>query len=519
MDRLYINGQIITPVGVRDAMIIRDNRFLFVGDYEDAIAQFIGYETIDLHRQVVIPGFNDSHLHLFGTAFTMERLSLHQASSITHLQQLIREYIQSNAFNGMYVGARGFNQDFFVEGRFPTKNELDQISTQIPIIATRVCGHIAVLNTKALELSHIDSSTLVDGGEIDFESGLLTEKALNLIFTNSQAITKDEVKRLLINGMNVANSYGITTLQTDDLMHAFPDDFEKMIEVYDELDKEGLLTCRIRVQSQLPDIKKLCSYITKGYANKYYSDKLKMGPLKILTDGTLGARTAAMSMPYADDPSTKGLLTYSDEELYELVKTAHIAKMSVAMHAIGDRAMIQVLDAYERVLSEYPRVDHRHTIIHCQITTKAILERMKRLDVYAAVQPIFIDYDMSVVYDRVGKLADTSYAFYTMQQMGINVAIGTDAPVESMNPFDNLRAATTRQSKKGKVYLEKEKMPIDVALDCYTYASAKQTRDEHYLGLIQEQYLADFVVLNITDIRDISLGSVDYVVFDGVRLS
>ncbi|MDP3130036.1 MAG: amidohydrolase family protein, partial [Bacillota bacterium] len=355
-------------------------------------------------------------------AFVMERLALQDVTSVGMLQEKLRAYLHSPAYNGDFIAGRGFNQDFFDVKTFPTKADLDQVSKDIPIIVTRVCGHIAVANTAALLRSSIDESTHIDGGEIDFHTGLLTEKALGCLFTSKLTTTKGEVKRLLIKGMDYANRYGITTLQTDDLMHAFPADFEKMIEVYRELDEQGLLTVRIRAQSNLPTIELLNKYVAKGYPNKVYSDRLKMGPLKILTDGTLGARTAAMSAPYKDDPATKGLLTYIDEALYDLVKTAHLANMSVAMHAIGDRALTQVLDAYERVLNEYPRTDHRHTIIHCQITTKAILERMARLGVYAAVQPVFIDVDMNVVKARVGtKLAMTSYAWKTMQDLGINV--------------------------------------------------------------------------------------------------
>jgi predicted amidohydrolase YtcJ len=167
------------------------------------------------------------------------------------------------------------------------------------------------------------------------------------------------------------------------------------------------------------------------------------------------------------------------------------------MHAIGDRAMTQVLDTYERVLTEYPRADHRHTIIHAQITTPAILERMRRLNVYAAVQPIFIDYDMTVVKDRVGiELAQTSYAWKTMQNLGINVAIGTDAPVEDINPFENIRAAVYRSNKAGQVYNLEEKMTVADAIHAYTKYSARQTWDEDLFGEIKVGHLADFAVLD-----------------------
>ena len=496
MTDLYYNARFFVGGSYAEAVLVEDGRFVYVGDRAEALARHTGGETVDLHGALVVPGFNDSHMHLYGMAATMERLSLQDVTSVGMLQEKLRAYLQSPAFNGDYLTGRGFNQDCFDVKVFPTRADLDAVSRDVPIIVTRVCGHIAVANTAALLRSDIDASTRVDGGTIDYPTGLVTEKALGCLFTSGLVTTKDEVKRLLIKGMRYANRYGVTTLQTDDLMHAFPDDFERMIEVYRELDEAGLLTVRIRAQSNLPTLDILKEYVAKGYPNKVYSERLKMGPLKILTDGTLGARTAAMSGPYHDDPSTKGILTYSDAELYELVKTAHRAGMSVAMHAIGDRAMTQVLDAYERVLNEYPRPDHRHAIVHCQITTKAILERMARLGVYAAVQPVFIDVDMNVVKARVGtKLAMTSYAWKSMQELGINVAIGTDAPVEDVNPFDNIRAAVYRKNKAGRVYNLREKISVADAILAYTKYSARQTRDEHELGEIKVGHFADFAVL------------------------
>lgn len=519
MRTLFYNGLFYQGLHFAEAMVIEENRIAFVGTKAEAESRFQIDDAINLDGKLVIPGFNDSHMHLFGTAFTMEQLHLHDVTSIPGLQSKLQNRLNSPDFNGVFLTARGFNQDYFVEKRFPTKKDLNQVSTTIPIVVTRVCGHICVCNSAALKASSITPSTQVEGGEIDFETGLLTEKALGLLFTNQMVPTKAEVKRLIKKGLKEAAKWGITTIQTDDLMHAFPHDFTKMIEVYQELDQAGELTARLVLQSQLPTLPLLNEYIEKAYPNRVFSDRLRMGPLKILTDGTLGARTAAMLKPYADEPNTLGVLTYSDEELYQLVKTAHQANMAVAMHAIGNRAMTQVLDTYERVLKELPRTNHRHTIIHCQITSKEILDRMAKLDVYAAVQPIFIDYDMQIVYDRVGELANTSYAFYTMIQKGINVAIGTDAPVEPMNPFENLRAAMTRTNPQGQVYLEHEKMPASVALDAYTKASAGQIGWENELGQLKAGYFADFVILNGNDLEKIYQLSIDRVYMDGKVVS
>lgn len=497
MTDLYTNAKFFTGEAFAEAVLVEDGRFVFVGSLEEAKKHHTGGQAIDLRKTLVLPGFNDSHMHLFGAAYVKGLLSLQDSKSVEEVLGRLTSRLESPNFQMPFLTARGFNQNQFTEKRFPTKTELDRVSSTLPIVITRVCGHIAIANSVALLWSNITETTTIEGGTIDFETGLLTEKALGLLFTADLKPSKDDVKRLVKQGMADAYRVGVTTIQTDDLMHAFPGDYEKMIEVYRELDEAGELPIRLRLQSQLPTIDLLKDYVAKGYPNKVYSDRLKMGPLKILTDGTLGARTAAMLSPYSDDPSETGILTYSNEALYELVKTAHQAGMSVAMHAIGDAAMTQVLDAYERVLTEDPRNDHRHCIIHCQITSEAILNRMARLQVYAAVQPIFIDADMEIVWDRVGTdRARTSYAWKSMIQKGINVALGTDAPVEDVNPIENIRAAVTRTNRGGHTYLPEQALTVQEAILAYTVASAKQTRDEQELGKIAPGYLADFAVWN-----------------------
>jgi len=497
MTELFYNAKFFIGEAFAEAILVEDGRFVFVGTLEEARKRHTGSHEVNLHKTLVLPGFNDSHMHLFGSAFVKEQLSLNDTKSVEDVLNRLKGRLLSLSFDAPFLSARGFNQNNFSDKRMPTRQELDAVSASLPIVVTRVCGHIAIANSAALSLSGIDASSRVEGGTIDVETGLLTEKALGLLFTADLKPTKEDVKRLVKNGVQDAIAVGVTTLQTDDLMHAFPYDYEKMIEVYRELDEAGELPIRLRLQSQLPRIDLLKDYIAKGYPNKVYSDRLKMGPLKILTDGTLGARTAAMIEPYSDDPSEKGILTYTNEELYLLVKTAHHAGMSIAMHAIGDAAMTQILDAYERVLKEEPRDDHRHCIIHCQITSEAILDRMAKMDVYAAVQPIFIDADMEIVYDRVGKhRADTSYAWKSMVDKGIHVAFGTDAPVEDVNPIENIRAAVTRTNRAGHVYLPEQAVSVADAIKAYTTASAKQTRDEHELGKIEVGYHADFTVWN-----------------------
>jgi len=506
MRKIIYNG-VIWPQknkSLCEAIVIDDDRIAFVGSNEDAF-QYQTEESwmLDLNGAFAMPGFNDSHLHLYGSALTKSQLMLFGVASHEELIESTKAYIQDRGIpNGKWVVGRGWNQDLFKEGPvFPTKHDLDRISSVHPIVLNRVCGHVMVANSLALKKSGIESTTKCpSGGTLDFETGTLTEHALGLVYKAIPDPSEDELENLLVSGMEYAASKGVTTLQTDDLNHLSQSGFERMLSIYERLEQEGKLKTRIRIQAQLPDEKTLKRFLDQNHHKKKRGTMLKIGPVKLLTDGTLGAKTAAMRSPYADDPLTKGFMTYSPETLNHLVEMAHNASMNVALHAIGDEAISRCLDAIENALIKKPNLDHRHAIVHCQITDEAILNRFKALGVTAIVQPIFIDYDMHIVESRVGaQLASTSYAFGTMVQKGIRVAIGTDAPIEDLDPLPNVQAAVTRKDKSGyppNGFHPEEKMSVEDALDRYTKTCAESTFDETILGSLEEGKLADFIVLD-----------------------
>jgi predicted amidohydrolase YtcJ len=500
------NGTIYTmdESKIASAIVLENEKIIYVGDDESALA----YQTtdswlLDLSKETVIPGLNDSHLHLYGLSLTRKQLSLLGSTSVQEVMDKTSTYINNHQIApGKWVVGRGWNQDFFEgEIRFPTKSDLDQISGAHPIVLTRVCGHMMIVNSKALEFAGITKDALPpSGGRIDFEAGMLSEKALGMVYKNIPDPDDAELEKMLRETMAYANSKGVTTLQTDDLYHLSQSDFHRMMKMYQKLDKEQKLTCRLVLQALLPQMEQLKAFIEEGYPNQVYSTYLKAGPLKILTDGTLGARTAAMRKPYHDDPLTKGLYTYQNDELYEIIETAHLAHMSVALHAIGDGAMTQVLDVIEEVLNKYPKDDHRHAIVHCQITDDEICNRMKKLNITAIVQPIFLDNDLHIVKSRVGEeLASTSYAFGSMLKKGIRVAIGTDAPIEDVNPFPNIYAAVTRKDKLGmpqEGHYPNEALSVEEAVYNYTVTCAYSSFDEEKTGMIKPGMLADLVVLD-----------------------
>ncbi|ERJ11201.1 amidohydrolase [Haloplasma contractile] len=511
MDLIIYNANAYTmenDVEKVEAIAIKQDRIVKIGTNNEILPLKMDQtKLINAKGHTVIPGINDSHLHLYMFGYFLNMVNTEAAKSIDDVTQITKRFIEErHVSKGNWVRGRGWNQDYFAdENRFPTRYDLDQISTEHPILLSRVCGHVIVVNSKALELCGIGKNPeQVEGGQIDLDEqgeplGIFRENALQLIHNNIPVPDLDEIKETLINGIKEANRFGITSLQTDDLSHLPNQDFKLMLQAYQELAEEGNLNARIYQQSLLPTKKMLEEFLSLGYTTGWGNEYFKIGPYKILSDGSLGARTAAMMNPYHDDPSTTGIMAFTQEELDDLIMTAHKGGMHVAVHCIGDRSMYNVFSSIEKTLKNYPRDDHRHGIIHCQITDETLLKKYKELDLIAHVQPIFLDYDIHIVEDRVGdELAKTSYAFKTLYDRGVHVAYGTDCPVVTINPFTNIYSAVTRQDLKGYPkggFNPSERVSVYDAVYQYTMGSAYASFEEENKGSIKEGKLADLTIL------------------------
>jgi len=293
---------------------------------------------------------------------------------------------------------------------------------------------------------------------------------------------------------------GITSIQTDDIAYTTDRDYELLFQAFKELDKEERLKLRIGEQCMISDPELLKEFFKKGYNHGYGNNRYRVNCIKIFSDGSLGARTAALKAPYNDAPDTKGIEIYNQDEINELVLISHMNNCPVAIHAIGDRGMEMSLNAIENAQRKNPSHNLRHGIVHCQITDEELLNRIKKLNVITFIQPIFIDYDMTIVYDRVGNaLSETSYAWKTMIDKGIHASFGTDCPVEKFDTMPNIYTAVTRKNVTGeekRVYLPNQKLSIDEALKAYTIEGAYASGEEHIKGSITAGKLADFILLN-----------------------
>lgn len=519
MDLILINGKVRTmdkSHPAAQAVAVDGGMFVKVGTNEDVLSlRTEGTKVVDLKGKLLLPGFNDSHMHLLNFGNSLKMVNLNDCKSIEDIVEKTRDFIKvRNIKKGTWVQGRGWNHDYFTtEKRFPTRYDLDRISTEYPIALSRACGHICTVNSKALKVMGITKdSPQVEGGRFDLDEngeplGIFREKALSLVYDTIPQPDINEVKSMLKEASAYANSMGLTSVQTDDFEHVGSNKFNMVIRAYQELENDEGLTLRVYEQCLLSNIGVLRDFLAQGFKTGYGDDYFKLGPLKLLSDGSLGARTAALTKPYSDDPSTSGILVYSQEQIDELVATAHNSGMHVAIHCIGDRSMYMAFDAIEKALRDNPRKDHRHSIVHCQITDETLLNRFKEMGVIAHVQPIFLHYDLHMVEDRIGKeRAKKTYAFKTLLDSGVHIGLGTDCPVEALDVMPNIYCAVNRKDLKGYPeggWLPEEKLSVEEAVYSYTMGGAYASFQEGIKGSITEGKLADMVVLN-SDIFEIS---------------
>ena len=487
--QIFHNATVYTGDGFTDAFAVEKGRFVAIG--AEALAQ--EGPRIDLGGAFVCAGFNDSHMHLlnYGRTLHMAPLESHTGS----LAQMLLCLKNAAPTRGWILG-RGWNQDRFSDvHRMPHRQDLDTVSTQLPVCAVRACGHALAVNSKAMEVLGITAETpSPDGGEIDFENGRFFDNAMDLVLNAIPAPDKQTLKNYIRTACRDLNRRGITSCHSDDycVFRTLP--WQTVNEAYRELEAEGTLTLRVREQCNLTTLPALTEFLRTDFPA---SDRFRMGPLKLLGDGALGARTAFLSRPYADEPGTRGLSVFTGAQFDQLIGTAHRSGMQVAVHCIGDACLDLVLDAIEKAQAAYPRTDARHGIVHCQITRPDQLARIAKGKLHVYAQSIFLDYDIHIVRERAGDtLAATSYSWKTLLKLGATVSNGSDCPVEAPNVLAGIQCAVTRQDLAGCApYLPREAFSVKEAIDSFTQAGAFAGFEEHTKGRIVPGHWADFVVL------------------------
>src|SRR5271165_1015052 len=499
-DVIFVNGDIYTQATPARAQAIadRDGRIVAVGS-NDEIRKLKGAHTrvVDLGGHFVMPGFNDSHVHLEEAGLELQSVDLRGTMSLQQMQQLIAAAAKAVAPGEWLVGG-GWDHTVWPDGKLPTRQDLDSITGNHPAVFSRVDGHIAVANTAALKAGGVTAQTQApEGGKIDHDAngeptGILRETARGLVESKVPPPTAARRRRAAELALADAARWGITSAQDNSSWDIFL--------VYEDLEREGKLTLRISEWLAFDDP---VGVVEQHRAHHPAGDPmLHTAMLKGFVDGSLGSRTAALLAPYSDDPGNSGLPRYEPDKLNRMAVERAAAGFQIGFHAIGDRAAQMALDAFaaaeESARENHQTRDFRFRIEHDQVITPTQFAQYRKLGVIASMQPSHLLTDMNWAMERIGpERAKTSYAWKEFLDNGVPLAFGTDYPVEPITPFRGVYAAVTRMNEAGtKRYYPEQKLTIEQALAAYTTGSAYAQFAEKQKGTLAPGMLADFVVLD-----------------------
>ena len=503
--RLFYNGHFYTGPGYAASVLwAQGGRIRALGGPELLAAAPPELPRTDLGGGWALPGFNDSHLHLLDVGRGLASVDLFGASGPADIAARCAAFVRAHAVPpGQAVYGNGWNQDLFAGPHaLPTRADLDTAVPDHPLLLDRVCGHIMLCNTAALRAAGITSQTPdppgggIDRGPGGEPNGLLRDNAAALVRPLLPAETPAACAGRWRAALAHAAAHGLTSVQTCDVRSR---DWPTVLAALEELDAQDALPLRLTLQCAMDTPADLQALWDAGYRPGAHGKRWKIGPLKLFLDGSLGARTAWLRGGYADAPGAHGLCCLPMAEALALARKADAAGMQVVAHAIGDGAMEEMLDIIETLNAPRGGANPlRHGVVHCQVTAPGQWDRLAALGAGALVQPIFLDYDHTIVTARCGAaLAGTSYAFGDAVRRGLPVSYGTDAPVESLDPLRNLYAAVTRRPLSGGApWQPQQAVTRAQALFCYTQGSAWQEFAEAEKGRLAPGFLADFTVLD-----------------------
>ena len=503
--RLFYNGHFYTGPGYAASVLwAQGGRIRALGGPELLAAAPPELPRTDLGGGWALPGFNDSHLHLLDVGRGLASVDLFGASGPADIAARCAAFVRAHAVPpGQAVYGNGWNQDLFAGPHtLPTRADLDAAVPDHPLLLDRVCGHIMLCNTAALRAAGITSQTPdppgggIDRGPGGEPNGLLRDNAVALVRPLLPAETPAACAGRWRAALAHAAAHGLTSVQTCDVRSR---DWPTVLAALEELDAQDALPLRLTLQCAMDTPADLQALWDAGYRPGAHGKRWKIGPLKLFLDGSLGARTAWLRGGYADAPGAHGLCCLPMAEALALARKADAAGMQVVAHAIGDGAMEEMLDIIETLNAPRGGANPlRHGVVHCQVTTPGQWDRLAALGAGALVQPIFLDYDHTIVTARCGTaMAGTSYAFGDAVRRGLPVSYGTDAPVESLDPLRNLYAAVTRRPLSGGApWQPQQAVTRAQALFCYTQGSAWQEFAEAEKGRLAPGLLADFTVLD-----------------------
>lgn len=479
-------GNLIDGTGsppIHDALvIIEDNKIKDVGPRkeikipEEAV-------VIDASGKTVVPGLIDSHTHFLAMGYRLTHLDLSKSTSIKEIIEGLNDYIETRGIQpGKWVQGRAWDDQNLAEKRYPTRYDLDTVSPENPVMLTRICGHMIVLNSRALEACKITQDTpnppggLVDKDKQDDLTGILRD-ARSLVQPFVSPPTYEELRQGLRDAIKYAHSLGVTGIHDA----SRPDEStpQSSTTPYVDARKDGELRLRCHVMT--------------GYPREPSGDEwLSFGTLKIGIDGSIGAQTALLYEPYANNPTTTGVYVGDKELNKERAFEAHEKRGIVAIHAIGDLAITEAIDRIEEVLYAEPRDDHRYRIEHYEYPAVEDIDKSMKLGIIASMQPNFVGewaWQGGMYETRLGqKRLQRCNPYRRLLDLGFHIPFGSDGM--PFHPLYGIWSAVNHPIRESRISVEE-------AVKCYTLEGAYATREEQFKGSIEPGKVADITILPI----------------------
>jgi predicted amidohydrolase YtcJ len=494
IDLIVHNAKIYTTnetFAIAEAMAIDNGKIIAIGAENEIKNKYLATEYVDAQKQAVYPGFIDAHCHFYHYAAFLQELNLNGTTSFDDMITKIVEYSKTNSYE--WILGTGWDQNDWDIKEFPTKEKLDELFPNTPIYLTRVDGHAAIANQKALDLAKIDINTTVNGGIIEKKNGKLTGILLDNALEKVKAIIPAKTKQQLTNELLVAQQklfeVGLTTIDEAGLDR-------KQIELIEELHKSNQL--KLKVYAMVSSTEELLDYyLQKG---PYKTDRLNVSSFKFYADGALGSRGACLLQPYSDilTHAHFGLMLHEKEFYEKYAPLLYKKGFQMNTHCIGDSANRQMITIYQKVLKGSN--DKRWRIEHAQVLDSVDFDLFANYNIIPSVQPTHATSDMYWASDRLGNdRIKNAYAYKKLLQQNGLIALGTDFPIESINPMFTFYAAVERKDAKGfpeNGFQKENGLTREESLKGMTIWAAIANFEETEKGSLEVGKSADFVMLN-----------------------
>jgi predicted amidohydrolase YtcJ len=500
-DLIFTGGRVHTVDAenhVAEALAVAGNRILFAGSNADVRARARpGAREVELRGRSLLPGFIDAHCHFvwLGSAQDEIDCKAQGMGSIDALVQAVRDRAATLP-PGAWIRGRGYDQTRLAEGRHPNRLDFDPVSPDHPVMFTRTCGHICAVNSVAMRLAGVDDATPDPAaGRFDRAGGRnlgVAYEQAQAPFLQASALSSAELRAALLAANRVYLAAGTTSVHDAGGLTGPAIGIAQELAAMDELRVRLYAFALVGLGSQ-----GALSYLDTGLRTHFGDDRIRLGAFKVVTDGSSSGPTAATRRPYCSDPHDAGILYWSQAELDGMIDRAHRAGFQVTMHALGDRAVEQGLNAIEHALAATPRPDPRPRLEHCGICPPDLQARVRRLGVTPAMQPAFFwEFGDGYLVNYGEERTSTMFPVHSLVAAGVRVAGSSDAPVTDHRPLFGMGQAMTRATMAGEICGASERVDLETAIRMYTINAAYAAFDDDQKGSLEAGKLADLTMLD-----------------------